>query len=179
MPRKIKDCGTKDGCMSCDRCYYQRHYLSRRPDTVVPRKTFQIDPAGRECSRCGIYKLWSNFNERRGGRTTKPGTSPFLPHCKDCQSTKTQKNKKRFTSHGYTIVRVDGKDLFAHRVIMEIMLGRPLESWENVHHKNGIKTDNHYDNLEIWCVPQPYGQRPEDLAKWVCENYLEIVKEYL
>lgn len=74
---------------------------------------------------------------------------------------------------GHIQASKDGRVL-QHRRIMAERMGRKLETFENVHHINGDKTDNSIENLELWVKMQPAGQRVSDLisfAKKILERY--------
>ncbi len=73
---------------------------------------------------------------------------------------------------GYIGVRVPldtpGADadgvMFEHRFVMQTHLGRPLLRSESVHHKDGNKTNNSIDNLELRSGAHGRGIRVEDGA---------------
>jgi HNH endonuclease len=54
---------------------------------------------------------------------------------------------------------------------MERLLGRELQPTEHVHHRNGQRLDNRAENLELWTIGQPNGQRVNDLLVWLARDY--------
>lgn len=131
-----------------------------------------------ECvCECGETKYITTSNLTRK-------KSPTLS-CGVCQRTETfrklvgDKNPnwrggRSVDDSGYVRIWSMGKYIREHRLVMSQMIGRDLLPEENVHHINGIKTDNRPENLELWSKSQPSGQRVEDKLKWA----KEIIKLY-
>lgn len=76
-----------------------------------------------------------------------------------------------FHSGGYIRVRCIGTSdnrILEHRLVMEQHLGRKLKPYEHIHHKNGIKTDNRIENLELLTNQKHGSLHTKDMSDRIC-----------
>lgn len=115
----------------------------------VKRDKYWVKSVYIPCENCGEGR-WVQF------LNGQPKTSL----CRHCFDNRGCRYKNIVSMHGYLWVKLHKDDFFytmarydgylaEHRYVMAKHLGRCLQGWEIVHHKNGIKNDNRIENLEL------------------------------
>jgi hypothetical protein len=162
---------TEVACSICDKGFKKR-YAQQQYCSVACKNTAMTKDKECLCANCGELfqrphgkaRAYCSIACSAAARSKgmQAGASPLEP----------RQDGKGLSTHGYVYVRVDGKKILQHRLVVEQMIGRKLESWERVHHKNGDRTDNRPENLELWSIEgrnkkDPAGQRAKDMAREV------------
>lgn len=172
MPKETaKQPCDEEGCQSkrvawglCDRHYRQKKYGRKPMADAQKNRKCTID----SCSKPAATRGWCFGHYRR-----------FLRYGDPEQGRSRMQTGQSMGSDGYIYIHVDGKRVRHHRAVMEHQLGRPLLDHENVHHRNGDRTDNRLENLELWSTMQPSGQRIQDkleFARQIVELYGDLEK---
>ena len=173
---KVEGCGKPVASRGYCQTHYARVIRHGEPGTVESqagkrrRSKYEGQPCAVEgCKRKARSQGWCAMHYGRWKRTGDPvgkwGAQP-------------RKSQGYITSDGYRMITRDGKKILEHRAVLGAVLGRPLERFEDAHHKNGVRDDNRPGNLELW-VNQPRGQRLSDLLAFIAANYPDEMRAVL
>lgn len=158
-------------CPSCGKeCWRQQKCVDK-----LCVKCSKIDQSIKAHNKLGLVYKRTNIGIRYQDACLKCGKTlwrrrQYLGHlCRNCSAILTGhrginnnrwKGGKLLTRFGYIEVKAYPDNPYypmanrhgyipEHRLVIAQHLGRCLAKWEVVHHKNGIKTDNHLENLEL------------------------------
>lgn len=135
-------------CPICHKEFYRRPSYIKRSKGMLCCSTLcmskyrrSLDTLGdRVCKNCGV-----SFRTNPAYIRRRPNTGGKFCSRK-CFVEYRENNPSAYVdSKGYVVI----KGVRYHRTKMSEYLNRKLESWEDVHHINGDKTDNRIENLEV------------------------------
>lgn len=163
----VEECERKVLCKELCNAHYQRRWsglpLNEKP--IRPYKQAPICTTG-SCREKAVARGMCGMHYQRDAYGTDANAPRKVPT--GGKWGRWLKNK-----NGYVYRNQNSRDgrlqQFQHRYVMEQYLSRELLPHENVHHKNGQRDDNRPENLELWSVSQPPGQRVEDKMAWAKE----------
>lgn len=146
----------------------------------------------KNCEGCGEEFLSPgsayNSKTRFCGRKCSGRYSGSQVYGKRCYQ---YKGGKRINAAGYIEILISPEEkikrgrarryMLEHRLVIEKEIGRYLQPYEQVHHKNGDKEDNRIENLELWEKKHSLpGVRSSDTIKCnCCKGRGYVLKEEL
>lgn len=156
-------------CQQCEIEFVERHpqkFCSAKCRIDSTRGVLRVERTERPCAWCG--KLFRPRKASQSAKCCSRRCGYDLGNSKRGRKGEANvrwKGGVKNGANGYVREWVSGRGyLLQHRAVMEKTLGRQLLRTEQVHHKNGIRTDNRPENLELWVWPkrQPPGQRANE-----------------
>jgi len=127
------------------------------------------------CHYCGCWDLVnrSQLNHYKGAGTFCSRQCAFSYYREHPEERQNYNNGRTIDGNGYVLMRdprIPKNEpvirVREHRLIMEQHLGRRLDGWEHIHHKNGNKIDNRIENLVIMDEASHHLLHSDDSPMW-------------